>query len=77
MAKLSIEGQIIIEGAGYEVEYEPSAMAGASTLFLRVAGNNHNVPIFIGKLDTIIDMLERGRAAINALENNSPSGKHQ
>ena len=77
MNKLNIEGKLIIESNSHEVEYEPGAMVGLSTLFLRVAGKNHNVPIFVKDVEHVIDMLKRGRAVIEALENDATTPQEQ
>ena len=65
---MNIEGKIVIEGDKHEVEYEPSGMTGLSTLYLRVKGVPHNTPIYIDQIGDVIEMLERGRRAIQALE---------
>jgi len=68
MSEQNIEGQIVIEGERHEVEYEPSGQTGLSTLYLRVKGGDKNVPIFIKQVDEVIEMLERGKRTIKALE---------
>ena len=65
---MNIEGKIVIEGDKHEVEYEPSGTTGLSTLYLRVKGVPHNTPIYIDQIGDVIEMLERGRRAIQALE---------
>lgn len=68
MSEQNIEGRIVIEGECHEVEYEPSGQTGLSTLYLRVKEGDKNVPIFIDQIDDVIEMLERGKRAIKALE---------
>lgn len=68
MAKLSLEGSITLEGQNHSVEYEPGAMTGLSTLYIRVKGNKSCVPVYVNHIDELIDMLERGRAVIESLE---------
>jgi len=68
MSTLNIEGAIQIESDTHTVEYEPGAMTGAQTLYLRIKGGNKNVPIFVAQVDEVIEMLQRGKRAIEALE---------
>lgn len=68
MKKPNIEGAIQIESDRHTIEYEPGAMTGASTLYLRINGGNTNVPIFVSQVDDVIDALQRGKRAIDALE---------
>ena len=65
----NLEGSITMVGNSHSVEYEPGGMTGLSTLYLRVNGVKHCVPIHINAIDGIIDMLWRGKAAIEAFEN--------
>ena len=65
---LDLEGAIQINSDRHTVEYEPGAMVGLSTLFLRVSGGKHNVPIHFKSIDDVIEMLQRGKKVIEALE---------
>jgi len=56
-------------GNSHSVEYEPGGMTGLSTLYLRVKGVDHCTPIHINAIDDVIEMLQRGKAVIEALEN--------
>ena len=64
----NLEGSITMVGSGHSVEYEPGAMTGLSTLYLRVNGVKYCVPVHINAIDGVIDMLRRGKAAIEAFE---------
>ena len=64
----NIEGALTIESDNHIVEYEPGAMVGGQTLFLRVKDGDKNVPIFVDRIDEVIEMLRRGKAMIEALE---------
>ena len=65
---LSIEGAITISNGMYEVEYEPSQLAGSGTMFLRIINSKYNLPIYKTNLDDVVDLLTRMKAAIEALE---------
>lgn len=69
---MDIEGKLVIEHGGLEFEYEPSAMTGAGTIFLRTAGIPHNVPMHISKIDSAIEILQRLKKTIETLEADLP-----
>lgn len=69
MKDFNIEGAIKITGSRHTVEYEPGGMTGLSTLYLSVTGSNKCVPIYIDQIDEVIEMLSRGKSAIEAIEN--------
>ena len=64
-----LTGCITMIGNSHSVEYEPGGMTGLSTLYLRVNEVKHCVPIHINSIDEVVEMLQRGKAAIDALEN--------
>ena len=68
MSAINLDGAIRLETDTHTVEYEPGQQTGGQTLFLRVKGGNKNVPIFIAHIDEVIEMLQRGKKAIEALE---------
>ena len=68
MNAINIEGAIQIESDTHTVEYKPGAMTGAQTLHLRIRDGKKNVPIFVAHIDEVIEMLQRGKRAIEALE---------
>lgn len=68
MSKFDLNGKLTIENGHHVLEYEPGAMVGLGTLFLRVDGGQRNVPIHRDRLDDVISMLERGRDLLDALE---------
>ena len=68
MSFFDIDGSLRIETDTHTVEYEPGQQTGGQTLFLRVKGGNKNVPIFVAHIDEVIEMLQRGKKAIEALE---------
>jgi len=68
MSGINLEGGIIIEGKVHAVEYEPGVVTGLSTLHLRIKGIDKNVPIYFSQIDEVIEMLQRGKKAIQALE---------
>ena len=68
MNAINITGAIQIESDTHTVEYEPGVITGARTLYLRIKNGNKNVPIFVAHIDEVIEMLQRGKRAIEALE---------
>ena len=61
MSKFDIDGAVQILSDKHTVEYEPGAMTGAGTLYLRTRNGNKNVPIFINQIDDVIEMLKMGK----------------
>ncbi len=68
MAGFNLDGSIKIESDGHSVEYEPGGMTVLCTLYLRIKGNDHCVPIYLDKIDDVIEMLQRGKKMIMACE---------
>jgi hypothetical protein len=68
MSSFDFDGALRIETDTHTVEYEPGQMTGSKTLFLRIKGGDKNVPIFVSKVDDVIEMLRRGKLIIDALE---------
>ena len=68
MSIFDLDGSLRIETDTHTVEYEPGQQTGGRTLFLRMKGGNKNVSIFIDHIDEVIEMLQRGKRAIEALE---------
>jgi hypothetical protein len=64
----NFEGKVIIESRDHAMEYEPSAMCGLGTIFLRVKSAKRVVPIHISQIDDVVEMLKRGKGTIEALE---------
>jgi hypothetical protein len=64
----NLEGKILIESRDHAVEYEPSAMVGLGTVFLRIKTVKHVVPIHLSQIDDVVKMLQRGKRAIEAFE---------
>jgi len=71
MSNFEIDGDIQINGRKHTVQYEPSAMVGGATLFLKVKNGNKNVPIFYNEIDEVVQMLRKGKLMISALEGES------
>lgn len=63
-----LEGKILIESRDHAMEYEPSAMVGLGTVFLRIKTKTHVVPIHLSQIDDVIEMLQRGKQTIIAFE---------
>ena len=55
-------------GNSHSVEYELGGMR-FSKLYLRANEAEYCVPIHINAIDEVVEMLQRGKAAIDALEN--------
>lgn len=68
MSGFYLDGKVTIEGKKHEVEYEPGCQTGLSTLYLRVKGLKHCVPVYINEIDEVIEMLQRGKKTIQGLE---------
>lgn len=68
MSAIEINGSITIDSDTHTVEYELGQMTGSQTLYLRVKGGDKNVPIFVAHIDEVVEMLQRGKHAIQALE---------
>jgi hypothetical protein len=68
MTELNLYGSIRMEIGKHTVEYEPGAMVGLSTLFLRLRDGGANVPIHYSDIDDVILMLQRGKNAIESFE---------
>lgn len=64
----NLEGKIVIESRDHALEYEPSAMVGLGTIFLKVKSASHVTPIHISQFDDVVEMLTRMKKAINAFE---------
>jgi|14BtaG_2_1085337.scaffolds.fasta_scaffold226386_1 hypothetical protein len=65
---INVEGKVLLEGEHHTVEYEPSGQTGLGTIYLRCSGAKHNVPIYYKHLDEAIDMMNRMRSAVEAIE---------
>lgn len=68
MSTFTLDGAMQISSRTHTVEYDLSSMVGGSTLYLRVSGGNKNVPIFYTEIDEVIEMLEKVKLVIFALE---------
>ncbi|MCP4304699.1 MAG: hypothetical protein GY788_07450 [bacterium] len=69
MQNIELEGKIQLHSNKHTVEYELDTMTGGKTLFLRLRGEGkHNVPIYHREIDGVIQMLEKGKKAIMALD---------
>lgn len=68
MSQIEIEGRVVISVKNHSAEYEPSAMVGGGTIFLSISGNSHTVPIYKNDVESVIELLSRGRKMIEALE---------
>lgn len=63
-----LEGKVVIESRDHAMEYDPSAMVGLGTVFLRVKNAKHVVPVHVSQIDDVIEMLQRGKQTICAFE---------
>lgn len=67
---MEIDGKIKIIGEKHTVEYDTADQLGAGTLFLGVSAVANGVPIYVDHVEEVIEMLKRGKEAIDALEPN-------
>ena len=66
--EIALSGSISLKTENYVVEYDHEGVH-ARTVFLRLnTSKAHNIPIYANHIDEVIEMLKRGKAAIEALE---------
>ena len=64
-----ILGGIQIQSRNHIVEYEPGQMVGSNTLYVRLNKENApNVPVYYSQIGALIELLQRGKRAIEAVE---------
>lgn len=68
MSEIHATGKVVIQSDHHAVEYDLDDQLGGCTLYFKVKGKDRVVPVFIREIDDAIALLQRGKAAIEALE---------